>query len=661
MPLHRYVDPTYFLGVGVTFPGTIFGTAYDRINVTSGGVGAGGSAFADVAKAAGPNVGTYFVAFGEDATSVHFNRGHRALAQNTDYLDDVVHRDLAVRNLAVVVSAGDTSTDLDGSVTPVFVGNPGAVAELLFVLTAYPSLEPLYDPVTGAQIVVSSISGATLGTGFSAANPITLNFSATIPNGVTYIVWYADRGNLATHPSDLVADLLPAHATTAPSVGAIFRGGLDARYRNASSAGAAALDTPGAGAVINRDGPAPAVDVQDTTALFDDPIGACWKAFSSASSAGGFISGELSGLGFAHYVSDRGSTDSAEQGPANSAGSFASVWPHDYTGVLAGTVRTQIRAGYATGTTLNPGGVGGDVVQAGVGDFFYNGSLESAVNTGFDLLEVTRASGTVECYVITQFDTGDQRRCYVRDLSGATPAFPPNESVTLRWITTKFWQGPSTGVKYDLVNGPSGDVVYLGNLQHFVSPPNGHTAPLSESFPIFGARDNTSYALAWMGFNADASTGYSGALLGLSSTKTHGVLQGDGGIRTGGNSSFGAFKYKRQSMSVSGTGSQQWDLDAYPLLVIDVTSDGETLTLTLPGSLSATDGQRCAVVVRLGAAVSTFTLAWPTSPYNFVFSTSGDKTPTQGPDSVTRYDGVFGLNGFLVTKTAYPGGGVTGP
>ena len=47
MPLHRFVDPAYDLGTGGAFPGSIFGETYDRINVTSGGTGGGGSANAD--------------------------------------------------------------------------------------------------------------------------------------------------------------------------------------------------------------------------------------------------------------------------------------------------------------------------------------------------------------------------------------------------------------------------------------------------------------------------------------------------------------------------------------------------------------------------------------------------------------------------------------
>ncbi len=669
MSLHRYVDPSYYLGVGGAFPGTVFGTAYDRINVTSGGTGGGGSANADGAKGAGPNAGTYFMAFGEDATSQFFNRGHRALAQNTDFLDDVVHRDLVRVVAASFTSVGDVSAPLNGSSDPVFVGNGGAAAERIFILVETNTNEPVYDPTTGNRIYVSSISGATIGTGFSTANPITLNFSGTVPTGVAYTVYHGRRQNLATHDNDLVTKQgLPAIPVTTNYMQAVLRGGLDARYRNARTSAPAELDTAGAGAIITRDGPAPTVDVADTTNLFYDPIGACWKVKSSgASGGGGFLSGESSGVAFVHYVSDRGSDDPNEQGPANSSGCFASVWPHDYSAALAGTPRTQIRAGYATGTTLNPAGVGGDVVQAGTGDFFYNGSTLSAVNCGYDMLEITRASGDVEVYVITRLDVGDQRRCYVRDLSGATPTFPMNEAVTLRWVTTKFWQGPSTGFKYELLNGPSSDVVYLGPFQHFITPANGHSPALTEPYPLFGARtqDESAAALGWAGYVSDASSGYAGVLLGLASVGTFGLLLGNGGIKTGGRSELGPYKRRSSTLSVSATGSQQWDIVRDGRLIIDVTVDALTLTLTLPGTYSPNEGDNVEVIVNLGAGVSTFTLLWPSGAgVEFFFSSAGDKTPTQGVSSRTVYTGSYtqlGTDGFLMTKTSFPSGGVQGP
>lgn len=662
MPLHRFADPAYYLGVGGAFPGAVFGTNYDRINVTDGGTGAGGSANADGAKAAGPNAGTYFVAFGEDATSQFFNRGHRALAQNTDFLDDVVHRDLVRVVAATALSAGDANIDLNGSADPIFVGNGGALAGNLFIVVDANTNEPIYDPTTGVRVVADSIVPAVLGTGFSVSNPLRVVFNIPVPAGVSYAVYHGRRQNLATHDNDLVAKLgLPSIPVVSGYMRDVLRGGLDARYRNARTASAAALDTAGAGAVITRDGPAPAVDVPTTVNIFYDPIGACWKAFSSASGgAGGFISGESSGLGFVHYVGDRAADDLKEAGPANSVGSFASVWPHEHTGTFGGAVRTQVVPTRAA--KLNPGAVGADVVELNAADYFYEGSNLTAVNVGIDLLEVTRASGDVEVYVITSLDIGDARRCVVRDLTGAPPTFPADEAVTCRWMSVKFWQGPSTGVKYEAVNGPSVDVVYLGGLQHFQMPPNGHAVPLSESAGIISASSSSGISLYWTAHQADASSGYAGAIAGLASTGTHGALLGDGGIRTGGYSTLGNHRLKPSVLTVAADGAQQWDLMLYPRLTINVTADAKTLTLTLPGGLVVSEGMQVEVVVILGGGVTTFTLLWPVAPTDFYFSSAGDKTPTQNPSSKTVYRGTYdGSAGFLMTKTSFPAGGVAGP
>ena len=66
MPFHRLGVPSYFGGL----PG-----GYDYINNAISGTPAN----ADGAKSGGPNAGTYFVAFGEDATSSDFNRANKAL------------------------------------------------------------------------------------------------------------------------------------------------------------------------------------------------------------------------------------------------------------------------------------------------------------------------------------------------------------------------------------------------------------------------------------------------------------------------------------------------------------------------------------------------------------------------------------------------------
>ena len=120
MPFHRLEIPSYFGGL----PGT-----HDYINTPADNGDPGDPAPADdkkgVASAPGDqNEGTYFVAFSEPALAVNINRPAKALAENTDFLDDVIHRDMAVPTYLDVASGhgGTTNLVLPGAV---YVGGGG--------------------------------------------------------------------------------------------------------------------------------------------------------------------------------------------------------------------------------------------------------------------------------------------------------------------------------------------------------------------------------------------------------------------------------------------------------------------------------------------------------------------------------------------------------
>lgn len=664
MTLHRWVDPTYDLGTGGSFPGTVFGETYDRINI--GTAGAGGTP-ADAAKIGGNFPGTYLVDFEEDATASNTNRGMRALTENSDHLDDLLHRDLVeIIRSANVVSAGDASTTLDGSTQEIFVGNAGAAAATTFAVVN--SLDgPILDPATGAIIIVSSIGGATIGTGYTAANPLTLTFNITIPSGITYRIVHGRRTNPGAQNDELVAETgLVSGISLIGTVQELVRGGLDGRYRNATNVAAAALDTAGAGGTITRDGPAVTVDVDDATDLFADPIGGCFKVFSTVNTTG-YSSGDATGLGFVQYIGNRFTADTLERGPDTSIGAFAAVWPHDITGTIA-SVRTQIVSDGSRTGLLNPGGGNTDVVELNVLDFFYNGSTESAVNVGFDLLEVTRAAGDVEVYVITELDMGNSRRADVRDLSGVSPNFSTtDEIVTFRWLTTHFWQGPPRGLHESDQNGPFGFPARLGGLIHQVPPLLGSASDITDNSPaIFGARDDTGArdALIWAGFDTTVASGLSGMSAAIADATRRGRLIGDGGIETAGVSLLGLYLQKTQTMVVTATGTQTWALGDTPRLVIDAQTNAQTLTIDLTGYLAG-EGHRCEIIVNLAAGVSTFTIIWPGLPV-FAFSSAGDKVPTQGALSRTVYRGTFtnagaAPNHYLMAKFSYPAGGVLSP
>jgi len=188
MGFHRLTVPTYTGGLP---PG------YDLIN--------SGAAPADGAKVGGPNAGTYFHAFGEDALAIYFNRPARALAENCDYLDDELRSDfVTVVKLADVLAAVPVSSIILPEAVGIFA-DPARSLNRLFEITDENDVQ--ISGVTGQRCVVVSISGGTPGgDGFTTA-PTTLNISPAIPVGYTYRAYYGIRTNWHDKNIDFAAAL----------------------------------------------------------------------------------------------------------------------------------------------------------------------------------------------------------------------------------------------------------------------------------------------------------------------------------------------------------------------------------------------------------------------------------------------------------------------
>lgn len=195
MPFHRLVVPTYFGGV----PGT-----HDQINdpATNGDPGVPSQAGSGKLAIVGhPNEGTYFVGFGVDGVSEEANRPHAALSENTDFIDDFLHENLAVPsslNRTGIVSTSvviDTTVDLGG--VPIFLGPPGtpnttAGLEPYFRITDQNN-DDLVVTGTNTRVVVDSVNTG-IGTFFSGIVTLTLN---TIPPVTSIRVHFGLRSSLA--------------------------------------------------------------------------------------------------------------------------------------------------------------------------------------------------------------------------------------------------------------------------------------------------------------------------------------------------------------------------------------------------------------------------------------------------------------------------------
>lgn len=195
MTFHRLSNPSYYVPGGGALP-----VGYDLLNDPSTTGGTGIAMVPDSGpKAGGTYDGVYFVVDGNDEPANAYNLGRpiRALAESIDLLDDSLRQSIA-KHADIGFTAGgggDASTDLDGSTTEIFVGDAVVDARFLFIVAT--SLgTPIF--VDGVRVSVTSITGATIGDGFTNANPLTLTFNKTIPAGTNYYILYAVRDTMGS-------------------------------------------------------------------------------------------------------------------------------------------------------------------------------------------------------------------------------------------------------------------------------------------------------------------------------------------------------------------------------------------------------------------------------------------------------------------------------
>lgn len=230
MAFHRLSVPSYFGDLPA---------GYDYINNADTPLA---QAAADHAKTGGPNAGTYFVAFGEDATSLNANRPVKALAENCDLLDDLFHRDIAVRAKLAATSSGTTTASITVTEAGQYVGEAGTPNTAEGIATFAEVLDANGDPVfstAGSQVRITSITGATPGGGFSAAASITYNLTPSIPASQVYQLVYSRRGNLGTFPVDQLAQLKSRSTLGARTH---YAGSSPTTWKDTSSLGASSVD-----------------------------------------------------------------------------------------------------------------------------------------------------------------------------------------------------------------------------------------------------------------------------------------------------------------------------------------------------------------------------------------------------------------------------------
>jgi hypothetical protein len=557
MLFHRLQVPSYFGGLP---------SGYDYVNNAT----AGTPAFADTQKVGGPNAGTYFIGFGEDATSADANRPALALAQNTDYLDNLMRRDIALPVRSSDATGAPTSTIVVTG-PGVFMGLTGAALKDLFHFTDTND-EDL--DVAGTKVFVASAvdSGSVaVGGGFSAGN-VTLTLNIPIPSGQAYRFYYGQRTNWATFPADGLTSTRIRNLTEVDyQVEELFRllhgnneawnaawdstvydlaaSGLNERYSRSQVTSTlagpegywpAALSTAGSGGWVRRTGPALTVYSGGDSSPLSDPLNALFAAKNvdtSPANSGGIV-------GYAAYGSRlSGTANAAESVHARTPGGalFLGLWPHDFSSDT--NFFTNISAG-ASVTLSNVGSydlnTGTAKVALSASLAYFRTSSASSISVGYDLLELSWVQGSTTVYqtfVIVSLDISDPKVAYVRHMNGTVPDWTTvvPTGATARWVSTSFGVGDGASAYHQVKYGyPSSDAVLLDGLFYQVPPvisSSGADNNVTRTPPSFSAQDNSnrSTALQWGGFNS--------ALFGPGPQFT-GLLGGDGSITANGPSFF---------------------------------------------------------------------------------------------------------------------------
>ncbi len=694
MPFHRLTVPSYYGGL----PGS-----YDYINdpVTNGDAGV--AAFADNKKASGTNAGTYFIAFNEDATSSDANRPAKALAQNTDALDDLLRRDLAITSRTADVTAGGpvSSIVIAGQV---YVGDNGvantqATRDSLVSVLDNNDNELLVGAVkVQASLIHDGASNNLVGTqatGFYGTVTVALNVA--IPAGTTYRVYYGARSNLATLPKDaftsvkirgaqeveasveaLFRDL---HSTLAgtnwndawlTTINSLARTGLDGRYRltTVDPGASPAVNTPGNGGTILRDGPALAVafPLYDLTnfgtvgsSRYPDPLLASWRLRRATTTISTVFDKRYGGdYGIVQESPYHNFADAAEVAFSHVTNAMVlEVIPRSITASTLGASAVTSRINAAATGAVNPS-AGVDAtsrrtLQVASGDFIRASGKVGVRAT--DLIEVTDVgtglvTGTFKLDAVLTDTTFT-----VKTVTGALPLVGPSGSsapVRLRWLQTVVSIGGQQRAGAGMTHGiPSLFVAQAGILTD---------APATESVEIpalflsalsrrgLSAPEQQYNAFTWGGFDQTGTPEHKG------------TLYGDGGIKTtGGRQVLNQLSRAPTNLSYAVGGSTlspspQQTGTSYLITTLDTISTATVITFSLSASAGwvAVEGDEIVVeiVVRQGT-VGPLSMSWPVS---FVFSGTDGVIPSTNPTAdayVVHYVFTYRNGVWAAVRTDY--------
>jgi hypothetical protein len=434
------------------------------------------------------NPGSFFVAFQDDASSSFANRPHWALAMNTDWLDELLHRPLATTTRLSATGTGVAEVPVtSGYVWTGDVDDPDPSDFVKLTLRASGVLD--WDStwmdggVRKVNKCIDIMKGgvSVLGTGMVSASvpsPVTFVFQSAVTTGRDVHVYYAGRdsigtmppGNLVRHvvqpsvltgtvwhildlirgdgedPNAVVAISLQGAADEVANLhAAIQQYGLDDAYRRQET-GSGVPDTfypsrlttgiAGVGGWILRDGIAPAVySKRSTTQIYVDQVNACHKAYFR-DAYGGLAQGGSNG--YVVYGARRSLAREAEAAYAPGFASFLALQEHTHPATESGLPFTYIPVGTAATLsngviTITPGGSGARFWKTDISDM-----NRSAIAVNVDLIEFTdTATGKLYTFLIGALDPADATKVTVKHLNGTVvqTSFSMTGTVRLHHVT----------------------------------------------------------------------------------------------------------------------------------------------------------------------------------------------------------------------------------
>ena len=551
-------------------------------------------------------------------------------------LADLVNREIAVSTVTGVNTASGSQTTITifAASGPFFVGtDPSDPVTALFRVvrgsTSDHPEEEIFNPSTKLYAQVVSISPATIGSGFYVGN-ITLTLATPMPDGTQYKVYYAQRSTLGGVPPDVA------------SFPAIQRSADRARFPEFPRTGTAPTSI--------------ATPVNIATDGYLDPFMAQWKAVLRGTQPFNVdpIPAYGGSMGFVNVGRKKNVDDSDDQGlQGHQAAGFFNAYAKEIIG--SGTI-----GGANPLTRINPASAGSapsaTEVQLAAGDFFRT-TTASAVRPGLDMLEVIRANGTHEVYVITAFHATDVRRASLRTLSGGVPTFSVSEVVTCRWIRPSFFTGGDNDFVPAGISSP--ERFYFAGTGHYTLGPitDDSTAEHSQEPPFFGAARNTrtgadgargywdAIAFHWGGFNTtDPSVPQIGRRDVL------GELWGDGSIETYGGRMRGLKANRADQIGLNTTQTYTWNPFLYQQVTfVPVVNTAFAVTIAMLGTYTPVSGDKLTFFLDYSTAGSLATFVFPG---NFRFSGTDGTTPLI-LGTVSKYEGTFSNGNFFFTRTEY--------